>query len=144
MQRIFITVLMVLAFMAICTPLMAQDFRFNPQLTLQESDPTTYFLKLFNVPTDFFIAASILVLLISEGAKRALPNFFVGGWKTQILVIIMAALVSVKALNGDILAIVFTTLMLWLAPAGTYTTVKRVGDYVASLTKKGENNNANN
>lgn len=116
------------AFLALLMPVMAfaqPGGLFQGGEPITPDDPTGDLLQLFAIDPVTFSWMSVMVLFLTALIKRKLPDSWLGGWKTDVIAVVIALGLSIKIYAPEWVTVIVNTLACWLAPAGAYAAFKQ-------------------
>lgn len=85
------------------------------------------FIEMFGVSIENFAFATGFVYLVVELIKRKFKTVFIGGWKTQLLALVLSFLIAFKMYGQLWEPTIALTLAAWLLPAGIHAARKNGG-----------------
>jgi hypothetical protein len=87
-------------------------------------DQLSDLFKLFGFKLETFVFVSGSVYLVIEWIKQKFPKFFIGGWKTELLALILSFVLACKACHPNWEAIAVLSVLCWIVPAGFHNSRK--------------------
>ena len=85
---------------------------------MEPAEPVTALFELFGVSIETFIFVSGIVYLMVEWIKQKFPEIFVGGWKTEVLALLLSFGLALKICYPQWESIVALGVLCWIIPEG--------------------------